>query len=240
MTKKPTVLSVIGGIGNAATIVAMAVVVVVTLLALKFIFKRPAASLGFVSKSWILKYGKGLLLGGIFYTVVYLALAAIGAIKIQYNFQFSSIGMIFMAFGFTAFQAMAEEIVFRGYLVNELFKSLKLIPTVLITALVFTLPHISNYSKEGNLLGLLAVFSLSLVFNIIFAKTRNLWLVGGFHAAWNLFSFQVFVADNPTAVFTYTVTKGMESAEVIVATIASLLLSIALLVFWKKSRSAEV
>lgn len=85
---------------------------------------------------------------------------------------------------------IVEEIMFRGFLYGGLRKRLHVIPAVLITSLIFALPH-SAESGDGSVLWIAAIdtFSLSLVLCYLREKTGAIYAGIGLHAIKNGIAF---------------------------------------------------
>ncbi|MDE3145176.1 MAG: CPBP family intramembrane metalloprotease [Bacteroidota bacterium] len=85
--------------------------------------------------------------------------------------------------------AFVEEIVFRGYLLNNLLQSMNQWWALIITAAVFTIMHIQNY--QSNILSVTNIFIAGLVLGINYIYTKNLWFSVFFHFGWNFFQGSV-------------------------------------------------
>ena len=98
-------------------------------------------------------------------------------------------------------QSLAEEIVFRAFLLRYLLqKSQNDVFTCLLVALVFTLCHLVFFPiSEGAWLDfstLVTIFSFGLATNLISFQTRAIWILWGIHAGLNAVKFRSdFAAD---------------------------------------------
>lgn len=94
--------------------------------------------------------------------------------------------------------ALIEESLFRGFLIPQLYfklggskdnKSQKaLIYASFLSIIVFTVPHLGNLSNIGNgnvLETMTAIFIGGSIFTILYLRTKNLFLVIGYHAFGN-------------------------------------------------------
>lgn len=90
---------------------------------------------------------------------------------------------------------IGEELVFRGWLLNAMFKVLGnhrkwlaiVIDTVLFLAIHFPLwLYTSSLMKTFADLGALAIVVLSVIFSLAFLKSRSIWPPVILHAYWNL------------------------------------------------------
>jgi uncharacterized protein len=92
---------------------------------------------------------------------------------------------LIIGFGALALAAAYEEVVFRGYILNNLLQSFNKWIAVPISALLFTLFHLN--SPGIGLIPLLNIFLAGLLLGISYSYTRNLWFPVLFHLTWNFF-----------------------------------------------------
>ena len=92
------------------------------------------------------------------------------------------------AAGLIVVAAMLEEVAFRGVLFRMLESAWGTVPALWLSSLLFSLQHMGNVEGAG-LVALLTTFiSVTLIgafWTLVFVLTRNLWVVGAHHAAWN-------------------------------------------------------
>jgi uncharacterized protein len=81
--------------------------------------------------------------------------------------------------------AVSEEVVFRGYLLNNLMQSVNKWVALGITALLFASFHAGN--PGITLLALLNIFLSGLLLGLNYIYTKNLWFAIVFHFSWNFF-----------------------------------------------------
>jgi membrane protease YdiL (CAAX protease family) len=84
-----------------------------------------------------------------------------------------------------AMVAFAEELVFRGYILNNLLQSMNKWLALAFSAIVFAVFHSSNPS--ANPVALLNIFAGGLLLGVNYIYTRNLWFGILFHFAWNFY-----------------------------------------------------
>lgn len=84
-----------------------------------------------------------------------------------------------------ALVAFAEELVFRGYILNNLLQSMNKWTALIISSLLFTLFHLSN--PDISLLALLNIFLSGLMLGINYIFTKNLWFAILLHFSWNFY-----------------------------------------------------
>lgn len=81
--------------------------------------------------------------------------------------------------------AISEEIIFRGILFRLVEAGLGTWGATLVSAAVFGLVHINN--PQATWWGAVAIaLEAGMMFGLLYALTRSLWVVIGVHAAWNV------------------------------------------------------
>lgn len=92
-----------------------------------------------------------------------------------------------------AFLALGEEIGWRALFQNQLSKVLPIMPVLLITSILFAFGHLT----EGNIIiviyDIFFIFINSILYGIIFHKTKNAWISAMSHFMANLFSIIVLL-----------------------------------------------
>jgi len=88
-----------------------------------------------------------------------------------------------------------QELMYRGLLQTELTRRFGMLWGALIANLAFTFGPLHFYYfgagaalPDGNAVIVTAIFAIGAFFAVIFARTRNLWIVGVFHGIGNLFT----------------------------------------------------
>ncbi|HET9055673.1 MAG TPA: type II CAAX endopeptidase family protein [Chitinophagaceae bacterium] len=94
-------------------------------------------------------------------------------------------GNIGWAFVLMLLVAIAEEIMFRGYILNNLMRSLNKYTALVISSLIFALAHSTN--PEFNLLAFVNVFLAGIFLGIDYIHTKNLFYAVVLHFTWNFF-----------------------------------------------------
>lgn len=77
-------------------------------------------------------------------------------------------------FSFAVLCPIVEELLFRGFLQNWLTNMLDAKGAIIITSILFALVHYSPEQGAANIDLLIAIFSLSLVFGLVYFRTRSL------------------------------------------------------------------
>lgn len=96
---------------------------------------------------------------------------------------------LFLGFGLMVIIAFAEELVFRGYVLNNLLLFMNKWLALSLSALLFALFHANN--NGINFIALINVFLAGLMLGINYIYTRNLWFGILFHVSWNFYQGSV-------------------------------------------------
>jgi len=88
--------------------------------------------------------------------------------------------------------ALGEEIAWRAFFQNQLSKVLSIIPVLILSSLLFTLGHFEQGNIVVVLFGLFFTFINSILYGIIFHKTKNAWISALAHFTANIFEVMVF------------------------------------------------
>jgi uncharacterized protein len=83
--------------------------------------------------------------------------------------------------------AFAEELFFRGYLLNNLMQSMNKWLALIISALLFAFVHIGNPAAMDSGIPVIEVFIGGLMLGINYVYTKNLWFGIFLHFGWNFF-----------------------------------------------------
>lgn len=89
---------------------------------------------------------------------------------------------------------IAEEMFYRGYLLQALWRSLGFWPGAILVALAFTADHYF-YKTGENIWDVITLMSLSLLLSYSVLRTGSLWFAIGFHVAFDY--MQLFVIGTP-------------------------------------------
>jgi membrane protease YdiL (CAAX protease family) len=165
-------------------------------LARRYFDRRSFTSLGLRIDSQALVdllFGVGLT--GLMMGMIFLVLWALNWIQIEsIAWQVESWGniaasILTMVAIFT-FVSWQEELLFRGYWLQNLSDGLSKSLGVLLSSAVFALAHWFNPNLDW--LGLLGLFLAGIFMAYGYLRTRQLWLPIGLHLGWNLFEGTIF------------------------------------------------
>ncbi len=172
--------------------------------------KRSIKSLGFGGKSSTeILYGA---LAGFALTTLVVFINVVSGTATLGQFSVAAIiPVLILLIGFSI-QASAEEIAYRGYLVQAFSQRFAIAVVVILQAVLFTLGHLGNGLNWRGVLAMLAVSYLLIMW--ILAR-GNLWAAMAFHAAWNwsqanLWGANVSNIKMDTHVFAFTPSSGSE------------------------------
>lgn len=89
--------------------------------------------------------------------------------------------------------ALGEEIAWRAFFQNQLNKALSITPVLLISSVLFALGHLAEGSTIIVIYDIFFVFANSILYGIVFHKSKNAWISAISHFIANLFSVAVLV-----------------------------------------------
>lgn len=146
---------------------------------------RPLWTIGMERKEWLSKYLRGALVGSVMISAAVGLPAMFGYIQLQGNssgVSVATMGALILFIGWVV-QGAAEEVLFRGFLLQIIGSRFGVIAGVLVTSILFALLHIFNAS-----LGVIALINLMLfgVFAAFYTLWEgSLWGVFAVHSFWN-------------------------------------------------------
>lgn len=165
-------------------------------LARRYIDQRSFTSLGLqVDSHTLVDILFGIGLTGLMMGLIFLVLWALNWIQIEsFAWQVESWGnvaasILVMVVLFT-FVSWQEELLMRGYWLQNLSEGLSQSLGVLLSSAFFALAHWFNPNLDW--LGLLGLFSAGLFLAYGYLRTRQLWLPIGLHLGWNFFEGTLF------------------------------------------------
>lgn len=92
---------------------------------------------------------------------------------------------LFISFGLIVIVAICEELVFRGYILNNLLDSMDKWIALVISSGLFALAQSLN--TNANILSVSGFFLAGILLGLNYVYTRNLWYAILFHISWNFF-----------------------------------------------------
>lgn len=190
----------------------MELIVLGFILLLIFIFRRFIDGKSFVSMGYSIK-GKfidivmGTLVGFLLISIGFFGLRMAGLLQVD-SITFNS-NIVIQSFIFFLFAAAIEEVVFRGYILNNLLSSMKnKYLALLISSILFALLHSLN--PNLSLLSMVNLLIAGVALGITYIYTKNLWFPIFLHVSWNYFQGPIYGFE----------VSGMEAASVVKQTVS--------------------
>lgn len=186
-------------------LVLYAAAIVAVWLATRFLDKRPFSDTGiFLKREWWTDLGFGLLLGAMLMTFIFLVELAAGWITIGEMFHTPVPGQPFLAAVMLpillfVMVGVAEELVFRGYLLLNLAEGFNLrfissrgalILAWVLSSVAFGFAH--AISPNATLVSYLYITLAGLWFGLAYVLTGSIAIAIGAHMTWNFFQGHVF------------------------------------------------
>ncbi|MPR32899.1 CPBP family intramembrane glutamic endopeptidase [Salmonirosea aquatica] len=154
----------------------------------RYVDRESFLSLGFQTTF----LGKDLLIGIIVgFEVMFLGFMALTLtdqldfITFQYSF-----ADLLLCLGFYIVVAFTEELLMRGYVLNNLLLSFDKYVALAISALLFSLMH--GFNANFTLLGGINLFLAGILLGLSYIFTKNLWFPIALHFSWNFFQGPIF------------------------------------------------
>lgn len=160
-------------------------------LARTLLDKRPLQSLGMKRprRGWPASIAGGVALGAAPILLSVGVLAALGALKITGVHTVWLTALLVPAFGVLAFN---EEIVVRGYILQNFVDIDRPVAGALVSSLFFWLAHSLNPAAWSNALVGVNLFGAGIVLALAYLASGNIWFPTVVHFAWNLTQGVVF------------------------------------------------
>lgn len=155
----------------------------------RFIDRRSFMSLGFAfNAEYRRDFLAGLAWGLGLVAAVFIALWASGYVRVVGTaFPAGSLVVLLLVMALAAFM---EELVVRGYILNNFMQSMNPFLALLFSSVLFSVSHASNPNVD--LVGLANIILAGLVLGVYYIHRQNLWFPFGLHLAWNFFQGPVF------------------------------------------------
>lgn len=164
------------------SITIQAAIIITATFICQFLRKQPLTLVtGRFNINWLKQFGMGLALGTIIMVVPAIFLTFLGYAKWQVNEL--SVSTVISGFSFFTAVAVAEEMLFRGFIFQRLMESLGQWPAQIVISGMFLLTHINNPGMIGmtKTLAALNIFIASVMFGLAFIKTKSLAMPVGIH-----------------------------------------------------------
>ena len=157
-------------------------------LFIRFIDRKPLESIGLRMKGYEKDLKMGLALGAGLIAIGFLILFILGYLSVDgFSFPVGTLILYFLLFVVVSFH---EEIMMRGYVLNNLMQSMNRYVALSISSVIFMSIHLLN--PNVNFLSVVNLFLAGIVLGIYYIHKPNLWLPIGMHLTWNFFQGPIF------------------------------------------------
>lgn len=171
----------------AVSVGPQAVIIMLASFICQALRRRPFTELsGKFNLRWLKEFALGGLSGSALMLVPALILWIFGWVDLQWNP--AGFPAFLSAIFLFAEVALAEELLFRGFIFQRLITGLGQLPAQLMMAGYFLLTHLDNPNLTGDVkvLASINIFAVSLVFGLAFIRTKSLAMPLGLHFMANL------------------------------------------------------
>ncbi len=172
-------------------IIVVIAATIVVWISRRFVDKKSAKSLGLNFDFTALKdFMTGAVLSSLMVAVIFAILYYAGLVEITgINMKHSGFSLVLWLmiwfWGTGLAVGRSEELVFRGYLLQNLKEGIGLVWAVIISCFFYGLVHMSN--PNSSILSGILIALLGFVRIFGWLRTGQLWLSMGMHASWNFF-----------------------------------------------------
>jgi membrane protease YdiL (CAAX protease family) len=159
-----------------------AMIVMIASLTAQWLRRKPLADLfGMINWRWIKELCAGGLIGSILMLTPALILGIFGWVHWQWNLE--NVSILLPSLLLFAGVAIAEELLFRGFIFQRLISGLGQWSAQLITATFFLLTHLNNPGMTGGIkvIASINIFLASILFVLAFIQTKSLAMPLGLH-----------------------------------------------------------
>ena len=154
----------------------------------RFIDRKSFVSLGFEFKNYKSDFIQGMIWGIGLIAIGFFTLWIFGALTIE---AIDFLPTTFLGYILLLFVvSLNEEIMVRGYLLNNLSDSVNKYIALFITAAFFGIMHLGN--PNVTVIGFVNIILAGVLLGIYYVHKQNLWFPIGIHFTWNFFQGPVF------------------------------------------------
>lgn len=151
-------------------------------LFMKYVDKEKFIKLGFATKSRFKEFNYGIAIGALIMIAGYLFLLFIDEINFkEIIFNPKEIILSILVYSIVA---IAEEVMFRGYILRNFMISFNKYIALIISSLLFSLVH--GFNPNIDLFSFFNLFLAGILLGISYIYTKNLWFPIALHLSWNL------------------------------------------------------
>lgn len=145
--------------------------------------KRKMESIGFIKKRAYNEYIRGIIIGFIMITTVFVFSWLCGALKfVSFNSSLNVLTLLVALVGFFI-QGMAEEVLCRGLILTSIARKNSVLAGIIVNSVIFSLMHISN---DGfNIIATLNIAAFGVFMSLYMLRSGNIWGASAIHTIWN-------------------------------------------------------
>ncbi|WP_430409753.1 CPBP family intramembrane glutamic endopeptidase [Kordia sp.] len=154
----------------------------------KYVDKIPFSSLGFHLKNRGKDIIFGIVLGFAIMAIAYYSLLSLNQISLN-SYVVNTKGIIYSIIFFIII-SLIEEILCRGYILNQLLQTSNKYVALVISSIIFTALHSLN--PNMGTIPVLNLFLAGILLGITYIYTKNLWFPIALHFSWNFFQGSIF------------------------------------------------
>lgn len=201
-----TVRTILGGLPKLSpqqfTVIAVTATAAVY-IARKYLDQQSFVSLGLhVDRFAVLDVVSGIVISALIMATMFFLLLQIGVIEFhgfswwtdtvgpEVVFSLAALPVVLTVLYKLAIVSWWEELLFRGYFLQNLAAGTNLIWATVISSLAFGLIHILN--PDGTIMGGILIVLITPQLIYAYVKTGQLWLPIGLHLGWNFFQASIF------------------------------------------------
>lgn len=157
-------------------------------LFVRFIDRKPLEAIGLKIQGYEKDLQLGLVLGAGLIAIGFLILFILGDLSVD-GFSFP-VGTIILYLLLFLVVSLHEEVMMRGYVLNNLMQSMNRYVALSISSVIFMSIHLLN--PNISFLSVINLFLAGVVLGIYYIHKPNLWLPIGMHLTWNFFQGPIF------------------------------------------------
>ncbi len=159
--------------------------ILTAVVVLKWFDRRPVSLLGIgFGRGWLQELAIGIAVGIVSTGGLTLLLVVSGMVSLEMSPQIAdALGAMPKYLVLFTVAAAAEELIFRGYLLQALAEGSRRWLAAVLLSLGFAVVHLGN--PDITVVGIANIFLVGLVIAILYFQTLRLWLPIGYHLSWN-------------------------------------------------------
>ncbi|MBS9778748.1 MAG: CPBP family intramembrane metalloprotease [Campylobacteraceae bacterium] len=168
---------------SLASFVEMVLSISMCFLLILWTSKLKFKDIGLETKGAFFKILIGIACGFATISTVTFLINIFGGVQTSYTFEMKFLPHMILGLVFFAIQGTYEELIYRGYLMPHFSKAMGIVPSILLTAMLFTVLHALNPGMT--IMPVINLMLAGIVFSLAYYLTGSLWLVGFSHGVWN-------------------------------------------------------